>query len=77
MNKAARGDSKSTLSAKKLIEMINALHPDDDTDIEILLVDFDSGLYDFLDVRNVVRNADCSGINFIGINVRLSHRLDG
>ena len=64
------------MKAKELIRLISELNPDKDTEIDILLHDFESGLYDFLDVQNVVRNADCSGINAIGINVKLSHRLD-
>lgn len=56
--------------------MTSDLSFDNNTDIDILLADFESGLYDFLDVRNIVRNANCSDINAIGINVVLSHRLD-
>lgn len=64
------------MKAKELIRLISELNPDDETEIDILLHDFESGLYDFLDIRNVVRNADCSGINEIGLNVKLSHKLD-
>lgn len=63
------------MKAKEVIKMIAALQPDDDTDLDILLCDHESGLYDFLDICDIVRNADCSGINAIGVNVRLSHRL--
>lgn len=62
--------------AKELIRKIQDLSPDDKTDIEILVFDWESGLLDFLNIVDVVRNADCSGINSIGINVALSHRLE-
>lgn len=55
--------------AKELIRKIQDLSPDDETDIEILVFDWESGLFDFLNIVDVVRNADCSGINSIGINV--------
>ena len=55
--------------AKELIRKIQDLSPDDETDIEILVFDWGSGLFDFLNIVDVVRNADCSGINSIGINV--------
>lgn len=64
------------MKANELLRRIQELSPDDNTDIDILVFDWESGLFDFLDIVDVVRNADCSGINAIGINVRLSHRLD-
>ena len=62
--------------ATELIRKIQDLSPDDETDIEILVFDWESGLFDFLNIVDIVRNADCSGINAIGINVTLSHRLE-
>ena len=44
------------MKAKELIRLISELNPDKDTEIDILLHDFESGLYDFLDVQNVVRD---------------------
>lgn len=64
------------MKAKELIQQLKDLKPDNDTELDILFYDLDMGIVDFLDIRNVVRNADCSGINAIGINVKLSHRLD-
>lgn len=61
------------MKAKTLIKLVSDLNPDDDTDIDILLID--SVETDFLDILKVVRNADCSGINAIGINVKRSHKL--
>ena len=65
------------IKAKELIQEIMSLNPDEDTEIDILLCDPETDIYDFLNIRNVVRNADCSGINAIGINVKLSHTLMG
>ena len=64
------------MKAKEFIKKIEDLNPNDDTDIEILLIDFNSGLFDFLEIEDVVRNIDCSGINAIGVNAKLSHRLN-
>lgn len=61
------------MKAKELIKLISDLAPDDDTDIDILLIDRLET--DFLDILKVVHNADCSGINAIGINVKRSHKL--
>lgn len=65
------------MKVKEFIEKLNALHPNDDTDLDFLLVDLSLGLplYDFLDVEDILRNADCSRINAIGVNFKLSHRL--
>lgn len=64
------------MKAKELIDKIIKLNPDDDTEIDILLYDFEARICDFLNIRNIVRNTDCSGINAIGINAELSHKLD-
>lgn len=61
------------MKAKELINAISDLRPDNETDIDILLID--SVETDFLDILQVVRNADCSGINAIGINTQRSNKL--
>ena len=61
------------MKAKELISTISDLYPDNETDIVILLID--SVETDFLDILQVVRNADCSGINAIGINTRRSNKF--
>lgn len=63
------------MKAKELIDEIMNLNPDDDTEIDILFYDSAIAVCDFLNIRNIVRSADCSGINAIGINVELSHKL--
>ncbi|MGN0246508.1 MAG: hypothetical protein ACI4DK_11180 [Lachnospiraceae bacterium] len=61
------------MKAKELINAINAQSPDNDTDIDILLLGRE---IDFLNILEVVRNVDCSGINAIGINVERSGQLN-
>lgn len=64
------------MKIKDFVQKILELNPDDDTKIELLLVNDRGVPCDFLDIKDILWNQDCLGYNEIGIVLSPSQRLE-